>query len=397
MLPTVPWYIMLGWKALEHLAEACNIHMPLAGSIQAARCATRADNTILHDFPPPELEVRWRDFLTRVDCPSHYNAPEFFREPYWAGKRPFAILAWGQGEIVGVLTGIHEGDEVESGQQSRPQVCLAREADPVAAGDALARGLLSEAGRAKVISVYAWSWTPLEPFKRHGFRFRQMEGDVILDLKQGADALFKQFDENRRRNIRLAARKGVEVFPASTREDVSAYYQIRAAWRQTPRKRIRGSEPPIEQLQQRYRLTGNFRLFLARHSGKMIAGITLRFLPGGLLEYANGAAVEEFLHLRPNDLLQWRAIEWACAEGFRSYSLGGAHPFLSKFGGEVVPVYRYRLDRTLLHRHDLREAVLDKGRVGLRKMPRPFENAVRRLLGRPAVNKETDPHGRGGK
>ena len=342
----------------------------------------RIGNAILYEFPPPEFEVRWRNFLARVESPAHYNTPEFFHEPFWAAKRPFAVLALGQDQIVGVVTGLHEGDDVACGQQSRPQVCLAHGADPMAVGDALARGLIAAAGKAKVVDVYTWSWAPLEAFGRHGFRHRKMEGSVVLDLKQGPDLLFKQFDENRRRNIRLAARKGVEVFPGSTQEDVLAYYQIRERWRQTSRKKITGDEPAIELFQQRYRLTGNFRLLLARHSGKIIAGITLRFLPGGLLEYANNASLEEYLHLRPNDLLQWSAIQWACAEKFSAYSLGGAHPFLRKFGGAIVPIYRYRLDRTLLRRHDVKEALMDVARVALRKVPTPIGRKFRQILGR---------------
>jgi hypothetical protein len=353
-------------------------------------------STILHDFPPPDLEARWREFLTRVEFPSHYNAPEFFREPIWKGKHPFAILAWEQGEIVGVLTGVHEGDEVESGLQSRPQVCLARSADPMTAGDALARGLFSEAGRAKVISVYTWSSTPLEAFERHGFRVREFEGNVVLDLTQGPDALFKQLKLHKRQSIRQATKRGVEIFEASSREDLLAYYDIQARWRQTPRKKIVYPAFSVQEFERRYRLRESFRLFLARYEGKIVAGLTVRFFPGGLLDFSNAASLDEFLDLKPNDLLYWKAIEWACSKAFPRVSLGGAHPFLRRFGGTLIPIHRYRLDRTWLRRHDLREAVFDKGRVGLRKLPRPLENAVRRLLGHPPVKKETNPHGRSG-
>src|ERR1017187_8244717 len=56
-----------------------------------------------------------------------------------------------------------------------------------------------------------------------------------------------------------------------------------------------------------------------------------------------------------NDLLIWKTIQWACEQGFWKYSLGGAHPFLRKWEGTIVPIYRYRLDRTFLRRHDFRE------------------------------------------
>ena len=54
--------------------------------------------SVLHGFPPRELEERWRDFLGRVDYPGAYQTPEFFLEPFWEGKHPFAILAFKQGE-----------------------------------------------------------------------------------------------------------------------------------------------------------------------------------------------------------------------------------------------------------------------------------------------------------
>ena len=78
---------------------------------------------VLHDSPQPELEGAWRELLRRVELPSHYCAPEFFKEPFWAGRGPFAVLALDQHSVVGVVTGIREGDEVQCGQSSRPQIC----------------------------------------------------------------------------------------------------------------------------------------------------------------------------------------------------------------------------------------------------------------------------------
>ena len=337
---------------------------------------------VLHSFPPPDLEAAWRAGLTQVEFPSHYNAPEFFLDPLRLGRDPFAILAFDGQSVVGVLTGAHWGEQVVCGDMTRPQICFSTSVNPMAAGDVMARALLSNAGSAKLVSVYTWSDTPLEAFKRYGFRVREFEGAVVLDLTQGPDALFKHFEDNRRRNIRFAIKRGVEVFQATSREDVLTYYEIQTRWRQTSRKRIVYSEFPLDRLEQRYRLRGNIRLFLARYAGKAIAGSTVRFCPGGLLESANNASLDEFLHLKPNDLLLWRVMEWAWSKGFRCYSLGGAHPFLRRYGGTVVPIQRYRLDRTWLRRHDIREAVVAFGHESLRRMPSPVEKSVRRLLGK---------------
>lgn len=334
---------------------------------------------ILHDFPSREIERAWRDCLRRVEFPAHYHSPEFFREPYWTGKRPFAILAMDGGSVTGVLTGLHEGEQVVSGRRSCSQICADTTADTRIALDRLARGLLAEAGSAQLITVYSWNWLDLDPFKTFGFRPRQLAGNVVLDLTKGSEALFKQFHDDRRRNIRYAIRQGVEVFQATTTDDFLAYYDVYADW--CVRKGTKGF--PLELEETAFRLTtGNRRLFLARVSGKTIAGNIFRFFPGGMLESARNNSLAEFLRYKPNDLLEWRGIEWACKEGFLRHSLGGSHFFLRRFGGTVVPICRYRLDRSLLRHHDRRDAVLDMARKAFHSLPKPTQKRVRRFLGK---------------
>lgn len=334
---------------------------------------------ILHRFPPPDLEKAWRNFLTRLEAPAHYDSPEFFDEPVWAGERPFAILALNRNSIAGVLTGLHREDEVISGQQSRPQVCVDGTADINATVHNLAEGLLTEAGSTKLITVYSWSIVPLRELESYRFRGRELEGDVVLDLTKGTEALFKELHASRRKNIRHSIRSGVEVFRAKALEDAEAFYHLHTRWHHTKRKKI--STPQISQavFSQRFERNGNFVFILAHYSGKLIAGITLRFFPGGLVEFSNHSSLDEFLHLKPNDLLQWKCIEWACQQGFRRCSLGGAHTFHRRFGGTIFPISRYRLDRTLLRRYDRLEEAMDFIRKGFHKLPRPVQTLVRRI------------------
>jgi len=333
---------------------------------------------ILHAFPSSEHEAAWRDFLTRVEMPSHYDSPGFFLEPWWGKKRPFAVLALDADKIVGVLTGIHEGDEVRCGHPTRPQISFDRKADQAAVSGILVDGLLAEAGHAKLATVY--SWTPLPSLERRGFRSRQMEGDVVLDLTLGPDALLKQFHPNRRRNIRFANQKGLEVSLMAGERDVEEAYQLHCAWQQTSRKKIVAKLASLERFKQAWGLSENRRVFLVRRSGRLIAADVVRFYPGGLLEAAANFSLDEFLYLKPNDLVVWKIIEWACQQGFTRFSLGGAHSFLRYFGGTVVPIYRYRLDRTWLRRYDLREAIQAAGRRALTKTPKPVEKLVRRIF-----------------
>jgi lipid II:glycine glycyltransferase (peptidoglycan interpeptide bridge formation enzyme) len=202
---------------------------------------------------------------------------------------------------------------------------------------------------------------------------------VVLDLAQGSEALFKQMDKKRRK-IRAALRAGVEIFQPTHEEDMHAFYSVYSAWHRTTRKKINGEKLPLAVFEQRFHQRTNFQFFLARYSGKVIAGITLRLFRGGLVEFANNSSLDDFIYLRPNDLLLWHAIEWACSEGFPRLSLGGAHRFLREFGGTLTPIYRHRLDRTWLRQLDRREELRDWGRERLRHLPPGVEKAVRRIL-----------------
>jgi hypothetical protein len=340
------------------------------------------DFLILHEFPCPDVEKAWRDCLSRVETPAHYNCPEFFKEPVWTGKRPFAVLALDRGCVIGVLTGLHEGNQVVSGLQSRPQICVDITTDAATALRSLARGLLTEAGSANLVTTYTWSSLPLTAFESFGFRCRAFEGNIVLDLTKGPGALFKEFHASRRKNIRYAIKNGVEVSEAKTAEDVETFYQNHLKWRLTTRKKIWTPEIPRKVFEQRFLQPGSFRFILARYSGNVIASIILRFCPGGLIEFSNHSSLDEYLHLKPNDLLQWKGIEWACNEGFRSCSLGGAHTFHTRFGGTLMSIARYRADRTWLHQYDLQEAAMDTARKSFRRLPEPVQKIARRILGK---------------
>ena len=333
---------------------------------------------ILREFPAFPIEMSWRSLLTEVELPSHYASPEFFREPYFEGKRPFAILAMAGQNVVGVLTGLHDGRAVTCGLPTRPQMQIHPTVDPSAVIFAFVQGLEEESRGADLVSIFTWEWLLIDAIEKYGYRRRALEGNPVLDLKLGAEALFKQCDL-KRRNIRHAIKQGVEVRPAETREDYEAFYKIYADWS--------GSKNtycyPYETEERAFRTTAmNRRLFVARHDGKIIAGSVFRFFPGGLVEYSRNSSLPESQPLRPNDLLMWRGIEWACNEGCSLFSMGASHRFLRGFGGSMVPIFRYRLDRTLFRRHDRREDLMDAGRNCVAKLPPAWEKRLRRLIGK---------------
>lgn len=334
---------------------------------------------VLHAVPPPAIESLWRELLQRVPMPSHYTSPEYFLEPYFDGKRPFAVLALRGNSVAGVLTGFHEGNTVMCGLPTRPQIQLDPAADQAAVLSVLALGLEREARGAQLVSIYSWEWLSLCPLLDLGYRSRMLTGNPVLDLGRGTEALLRQCDGKRRNCIRYAMRHGVEVIPAETEQERRDFYQIYAAW--CAAKKVHRYSFETEELA--YQTTvRNRRLFIARHEGKIIAGGVFRFISGGLVEYSRNSSLPEYQYLKPNDLLVWRAIEWASAEGFPLFSMGGSHRFLREFGGTIIPIVRYRLDRTLLHRYDRSEQLTEAARTFVGKLPPAWEQRIRRLIGK---------------
>ena len=330
---------------------------------------------ILHRRPEGLIEALWRACLADADFPTHYTAPEYFLEPGFRNKGPFAILSLSGKEVTAVLTGTNDGAYVQSGLSVRPQIVFSRRADRVRAMTNVVDGLLLEAASAKLVDLFVWSdiATLVDP----RFRKKQYEGVAMLNLSRGPDALFRKFSENKRRNIKRAIKSGVSVEPANDPAKVSAYYSVCVEW-----SRRKGLPVPAEdEFHQTMALKNNRLLLLARHEGKVIAGVVIRFFPHGVMEYAANSSVQNALHLRPNDLLHWRAIEWGCREGMTHYSLGGAHLFLRKFGGEIVPTTRHRVDLSIFRRFAIGDWIADRAEQARPLIPGRLATAVRSLRG----------------
>jgi hypothetical protein len=308
---------------------------------------------ILHGPPAHPIETAWRACLADSDFPTHYTAPEYFCEPMLHGRKPFAVLSIVGEDVTAVMTGIHYSDRVQSGLSLRPQIAFSRNADRLRAMNNLIAGLLQESKSAKLVDLFLWS--DMAGLVDARFRQRTYEGVVMLDLSLGPDAVFREFTKVRRKRIRRAIKHGVTVEPAKSRDDISAYYTVHVDWTRRRSRPIPGEEQFQGLFSRR-----NRRLLLARYNGSVIAGVVLRFIPGGVVEVAASGSLEGALHLRPNDLLYWRAIEWACAEGLTKCSLGGANLFLRQFGGKVVQTTRHRLDLSLSRRFAIGDWMADR-------------------------------------
>lgn len=170
---------------------------------------------------------------------------------------------------------------------------------------------------------------------------------IILDISPQEQALLAGMKEKWRYNVRLAARKGVEVSVARTPEEIEAWYALL----KTTGERGHFGIHTCEYYRRVWQLLGQrhqARLFLARAGDELLAGIFVGLL-GSEAVYLYGASSDAQRQLMPNYLLQWEAIRWAREAGATSYdfwgipatdqddeAMAGVYRFKSGWGGRVV-------------------------------------------------------------
>ncbi len=334
---------------------------------------------LLTSAPDQPLTDKWNRLLTQAPFATHYSTPNYFRDPYLRGD-PFAVLAEQEnGEIAGVLTGIWDSDKAISGLFVRPQTVFAPDVDMKAVSASLLNGINElYDGRPGLVELFTWQ--PVPGFTTFGMRERQARDAmciVVLDLSLGADALFAGFSQTRRNEIRKALKQDlVEVKELDTADELDQMYTIHRDW--CGRK---GN--PVDTFEQMRTAVGqreNRRTFIAKANGKVIAGSFYRFCPGGIVEYAGNSSIPEYQKLKPNDLIGWHAIQWACEHGLSHFSMGGSHLFLRRFGGELMQTYRYRRDHSRLRLHDLREQTWELSLGAYKRLPPNVRANVKRVL-----------------
>jgi CelD/BcsL family acetyltransferase involved in cellulose biosynthesis len=165
-----------------------------------------------------------------------------------------------------------------------------------------------------------------------------------LDLRPGSDLLFRGFRSANRRNIRHAEGSGLSVRRAESIDELTgAFYRLHLETR-------RRLGVPIQPLRF-FRLLWEdiiapglgFVLLVHRDDMPLAGAVFLGW--NRTLIYKYGASDPEHLALRPNNLLFWTAIQWACDNTYETLDFGrtdhgneGLRRFKAAWGGQEEPL-----------------------------------------------------------
>jgi lipid II:glycine glycyltransferase (peptidoglycan interpeptide bridge formation enzyme) len=141
-----------------------------------------------------------------------------------------------------------------------------------------------------------------------------------LDIAVGEEELYSRFRPNNQRNIKKAAREGVEVKFHTSLAAVESYYALHCG---TRKKHGLPPQPSsfFRNIQKHVLSEGNGFVALAYYQGNSIAGgVYLHFGKKAIFKY--GASDLKRQDLRANNLIMWEAIRWYSRNGFTNFSFG---------------------------------------------------------------------------
>lgn len=174
-------------------------------------------------------------------------------------------------------------------------------------------------------------------FKERTLGFEDFQCRFVFRINLGGrseEEIFSSFHSKHRYNIRLAAKKGVEIRICNNTEKFAKIMRVTG-------KRDDFTVPTAEYFAKILDAFGeNARLYMAYYEHEPVAGaLAVRY--GGKLWYFYGGSLNSHRNVMPNYLLQWEMIKWAIECGCEIYDFRGVSGDLDK-SSPLYGLYRFK-------------------------------------------------------
>jgi hypothetical protein len=293
----------------------------MRGTTYSARC------TEAPALSPPDGRIKWVNPLADPDWDTkvaHCPGVSFFHGTDWArvlhdtyGYRPTYFIQESDGRVRSLLPFM----EVDSWLTGRRGLSLpfTDECDPIGPDASSVRALMREASALAAIR----QWRHWEV--RGGTAMLNAPAAVAfyghkVELDADPATLLARCDDSVRRAIRKAESNHLTIAFAKSIEATHAFHELLC------KTRRRHGLPPqpwrfFENIQHHVLRRHHGCIVLASIGDQPVSGAVF-FHFGHLAMFKFGASDETYQHLRPNNLVMWRAIEWHARAGFSTLDLG---------------------------------------------------------------------------
>jgi CelD/BcsL family acetyltransferase involved in cellulose biosynthesis len=278
--------------------------------------------------PKPALEIAtlpidapdWKQFVRSQPGALGYH------NPAWAlmladcyGFQPFALALFEGGTILAGLPVVET--RTLRGRRRWISLPFTDHCPPLAVTESASRELAARLDRfrrhasVERLDVHAHISGPSTFIHRAAFTH-------TVDLTPGNESLFAALDRSQvQRGIKRSRRDGVTIRRVEHERDLTEiFYDLHL---QTRRRHGIPVQPRrfFKLLWERILAPGDGFLTLA-YSGRTPVAGTVFLIGRETVTYKYNASLPEFWRERPNHALIWHSMEWACANGFRTYDFG---------------------------------------------------------------------------
>jgi predicted N-acyltransferase len=163
-----------------------------------------------------------------------------------------------------------------------------------------------------------------------------------IDLTRDENELFANMTSACRRCIRKAEKEGVLVEEAHDQRFVEEYYaQLQDVFAKQGLVPTYGIER-VRQLIAHVHSSGNLLLLRARDRQRRCIATGIFLHMNGVMYFWGGASWRQYQPLRPNEAIQWAAINVGKKKGLHTYDMGGGGEYKRKYGGSEIEVPWFR-------------------------------------------------------
>lgn len=186
-----------------------------------------------------------------------------------------------------------------------------------------------------------------ECFEKNGFIYEE-HLNILLNIEQPEEALWKNIHSKRRNEIRRARKEGTFTRELTCPKEIEEVYDIlkdvydKAGLPLYDRSMFSSAFGML-------RPNGLVRFFGAINRDKLIGVIIVLCYKDRVYDWYAGSR-REYYHKYPNDLLPWETFLWGKKNGYKIFDFGGTgkpnqpygvRDYKKKFGGEFVCFGRY--------------------------------------------------------
>lgn len=193
-----------------------------------------------------------------------------------------------------------------------------------------------------------WHWGELVGiFQKYNYEY-ESHLDIIHDLGQDEEILWKNLDYSKRKNINNAVRNGLIIKEVDLNAELENVYNILKSV-------YSKAKLPLFEYEFLNLVKNNLDdklVCIGAYKENLLVGFRLLLCFKDLVYDWYAGSLTEYLYLRPNDILPWEVMKWAKSNNYKYFDFGGAgkpdkpygvRDYKIKFGGELVNYGRFQV------------------------------------------------------